>query len=88
MYTAVQAIVAGPDGKKSLSVSKLSIAAQSRKVMFNADLWATVPGGWNECSNCARVSLDKLPTGTERLVVNVRAVGTEAGIYLAEIPGW
>ncbi|MCJ1375112.1 hypothetical protein MMC20_006346 [Loxospora ochrophaea] len=87
---AVQAVLAGPDGNTSLVASQLTISAQTKKEMYNLDMWGTMANGYQQCTQCSSIGLDQIPAGTQRIAVNARLSDLDSGtggiMYLAEVP--
>ena len=77
---ALEAALTGSDTGLSLNVSSLRLQAQKAVDMHGQISYQTLPGGTGFCTNCARLSVDLVPPGTQNVAVDmVLEQGTQVG---------
>ena len=84
---AVNALLTAPDDPTSyVNASRFQIAAQSRKELFGAVSYTTLEGGLVGCSDCARLSFQPVPKGTEAFLVVVEmGTGGRGRLFVDEL---
>ena len=84
---SVKTVSTAAEGTSVLKASSLSIQAQINRPMYGVDIWETLPGGSNDCCDCASVGIQPLPAGTQRIHIDaVLGESQSAGqIYLTSI---
>ena len=67
---AVEALLTTNDMEKSTFAASLSIQAQKRTTVHDTPVWQPLNGGSNRCNNCASISLNGVPNGTQRFSID------------------
>ena len=85
--TMVEAVMTGLDSTTSVYAESLQIQAQTAETLHDTQTWRTLVNGSSECSNCSSIAIQPVPTGTDRIKVNVILEGAAAAglLYLASI---
>ncbi|MCJ1230266.1 hypothetical protein MMC12_006938 [Toensbergia leucococca] len=68
---ALEAVLTGADTAQSLNASSLRVQALKAVNVHGNILWQTLPGGLGSCTECAGVSMDPVPDGTQSVSVDV-----------------
>ena len=77
---ALEAVLTGLDTGLSLNVSSLRVQAQKAINVHGHIVYQTLPGGMGFCTNCAEVSVDPVPQGTQKVTVDmILETGTQVG---------
>ena len=85
---AVEALLTGMDGQKSVFAESVSVQAMRYGVVHGRPLWVPVNGedGTGQCSKCASVGVGKVPDGTGRfdvsMVLGAGTIATEVVLWL------
>ena len=68
---ALEAVLTDSDTRLSLNASSLRVQAQKAVNVHGRIQHQTLPGGMGFCTNCARVSVDPVPEGTQSVLVDM-----------------
>lgn len=84
----VGAVLTQRDGVHALFAKSLRIRAMTHDVLYNVKTWRTLPGGDENCSECASISLESIPLGTKSIDVDIfMEAGSVSGLlYLLAVP--
>ncbi|KAI4089056.1 MAG: hypothetical protein LQ344_005627 [Seirophora lacunosa] len=68
---AVEAVLTGTNMSESLFARSLRMSAQTSDALHDVRTWRSQVGGTAACADCARVWIAPVPSGTERIVLQV-----------------
>ncbi|KAI4113018.1 MAG: hypothetical protein LQ345_005925 [Seirophora villosa] len=78
---AVEAVLTGTNMSESLFARSLRMSAQTSDALHDVRTWRSQVGGTAACADCARVWIAPVPSGTERIVLQVvLKTGTVGGL--------
>ena len=81
---SLDALLTGSNTLQTINATSLRIQAQKRVNVHGNFVTQTLPGGTVECTNCASVSLDPVPDGTQSISVDL-VVEEVATLHLGSI---
>ena len=77
---ALEAVLTGSDTGLSLNASSIRVQAQKAINVHGHMVYQTLPRGMGFCTNCAGVSVDPVPEGTQKVTVDIMLeTGTQVG---------
>ena len=68
---ALEAILTDTHTEHLLNASSLRVSAQKAINVHGHILWQTLPGGLSSCTDCANLSVDPVPDGTQAVAVEL-----------------
>ena len=88
-HSSFQAVLTTADSLTMVNAKHFSMQAQKATRLGNIPLWRQLRLGDKECEDCSSLGLDDLPTGTERIQLDLQ-LGTGTGpvkLYLGSTSG-